>query len=302
VSINVSPTSSFAPFAIGKEQGEFAAEGIDLILEPIDINSSLLALMEGKLDAVSAPVRTGMFNMIETGRVQIVADKGHSSARCADEAFVATPALVKRLKNASGKLKGFPFATSRGGGMEYLTDKLLASQKLTTADVEFVQLPQTDLMSSRRLEVEAIRFMGDPHLSEMLAKKAVEMISTTESVAPGHQSSVILYGPHLLKQDRNLGERFMRAYLRSVRRYAEGATPANVAMVSKLTTIPPDVIQRTCWTEFSSDGHVNVASVQDFLEWAHAHKYIERIPAVSEWWNPAFVDAASKSLGPAKAH
>ena len=82
--MNLNPNLQYGPLVIAKEEGFFAAEGIDAELVKTDANSALLAITTGKLDVLSGPVRSGLFNMITRGvPLQVVADRGHSEpGRC----------------------------------------------------------------------------------------------------------------------------------------------------------------------------------------------------------------------------
>jgi ABC-type nitrate/sulfonate/bicarbonate transport system substrate-binding protein len=112
---------------------------------------------------------------------------------------------------------------------------------------------------------------------------------TAESVAPGHQNALLVYGKRLLHDDPDLGHRFMRAYLRGVRRFNEGKTGRNVAILSRYTKLPPDTIRRACWIAIANDGQIDPNAVQPFLDWALAEHYLDAPIAVTRWWNPAFV-------------
>lgn len=302
VTLNTNPLISYMPYVLAKERGYFAAEGIDPVFVTVDMNSAMLALLSGKLDVGSAPVGTGMFNMIGRGqRIQVVAERGHAEpGRCSFEAFVAPTGMAERIARA-GSIRGERIATRHGGMMDYLVATLLEKQHLTSADVEYVQLPQTsDLPSNRRNTIEAIRYMGEPTLSAVLAKGNAKIVAYPADVAPGHITNVVLYGSRLLDRDPDLGRRFMRAYLRGVRDFNQGKTDANVQSVSRLTGLDPAVIRRSCWPTMSDDGKVTAQSMQPFLDWARKSGYLEKDVPMSAWWNPSFVEAAARPA-PARA-
>jgi NitT/TauT family transport system substrate-binding protein len=290
VRLNISQTLSYAPIMIAADEGYFAQEGIDAELVALDSNSAVTAAVAGKLDVLSVGLRAGVFNMMLKGApLQIVADRGHSEAtRCNADAFIAPTALMKTIENAGGDLRGQPMATIRGGVMEYLTARLLAQHGLTSKDVVMLQMPQGTSVSARD-EFHAVRFTSEPALSSALTEGWAGVIATAESVAPGHQNALLVYGKRLLHDDPDLGHRFMRAYLRGVRRFNEGKTGRNVAILSRYTKLPPDTIRRACWIAIANDGQIDPNAVQPFLDWALAEHYLDAPIAVTRWWNPAFV-------------
>jgi NitT/TauT family transport system substrate-binding protein len=121
-------------------------------------------------------------------------------------------------------------------------------------------------------------------------------VATPEELVPGHQTSVLIFGKRLLQDDPALGERFMRAYLRGVRQYNQGKTERNVAIVSRYTKLPPEVIRRACWMIIGNEGGIDPARVQPFLDWALANHFLDGKIAPEQWWTSRFVDAANASL------
>lgn len=295
ISANLNPNLNYAPLVMAKEEGYFREEGIDVSFVTLDANSALLAVSTGKLDVLSGPVRSGLFNLIVRGvPLQVVADRGHSEpGRCASEAFAAPVATAERIARTRS-FRHERFAIIRGGITEYLIERILEREHLTPADVQFVQLPQGDYTSSVSRQIDAIRYTLEPNLSSAIAKGLVKPVVTMEEIAPGHQFGVLAFGKRLLHDDPALGRRFMRAYLRGVRRYNEGKTERNVAIVAKFTKLPPDIVKRACWQTVSIDGRVRAEAVQPLLAWARKRGYLEADVPTSAWWNSSFVDAAAR--------
>jgi len=301
VRVNFNPAMTYAPFFVARDEGFFADEGIDAELVSLDANSALVALTTGKLDVLSGPIRSGIFNMMLKGvPIQIVADRGHFEHRdCVTEAFAAPPALADAIAAKGGDLRGRQFALIRGGFTEFMIDKLLASRHLTRADVSFVQVPQGDSFTSGNQVLDAIRYVQEPTLSNHLTNGRLKVVAAADLLAPGTQHGVVLYGKRLLQDDPDLGRRFMRAYLRGARRYNEGKTGRNIAILSKGTRLPAEIIRRSCWLPISSDGVVRVENIQELLDWSRKLGYLQADVPVAQWWNSSFIDAANKSLGPA---
>ncbi len=293
VRLNVNPTLTYAPIMIAKDEGFFAQEGIDAEFVSLDSNSAVAAAAAGKIDVLSAGLRSGIFNLIIKGvPLQIVADKGHADPRgCTSDAFIAPIETAKRIEAAGGSLRGERIALIRGGLMEYLTMRLLARRGLRPADVVVLQLPNGTAASSRD-KLDAVRLTTEPNLSSAIGEGWAKIVATAGEVQPGHQNSVLIFGQRLLHDDPELGKRFMRAYLHGARRYGEGKTDRNVAILSRYTKLPPEVIRRACWIPISGDGRIDATAVQPFLDWALEQRYLDGPIATSKWWNPTFVNAA----------
>jgi NitT/TauT family transport system substrate-binding protein len=295
VRLNVNPTLTYAPIMIAKDEGFFAAEGVDAEFVSLDSNSALAAAVAGRIDVLSCGIRSGVFNMMIKGvPLQIVADKGHSdpSAGCSPDSFIAPIETAKRIEAAGGSLRGERIALIRGGLVDYLTMRLLQRRGQTPRDVVILQMPNGTAASSRD-KLDGVRLTTEPNLSSALSEGWARVVASADEVAPGHQNSILVYGKRLLRDDPDLGRRFMRAYLRGVRRYAEGKTERNVAIISRYTKLSPEVIRRACWIPISRDGRIDGKAVQPFLDWALEQRYLDGPIPMSKWWNPAFVDAAA---------
>jgi NitT/TauT family transport system substrate-binding protein len=295
IRVNINPTITYAPFMIAKDEGFFTDEGIDAELVRIDANSALVAVTTGELDVMSGPIRSGLFNvMLRDPRVRVVADRGRLAPRdCIVEAFAAPIPIAKRIAAKGGDLRGEKFALIRGGFTEFMVDQFLAQRKLTRNDVSFLQIPPGDSAASAKRQIDAIRYVQEPNLSNGLSKGMYEVVAPAESVVAMQQHGFVLYGKRLLRDDVQLGHRFMRAYLRAVRRYNEGKTKRNVAIIAAHTKLPVEIIERSCWLPIATDGRVDMKSTQALLDWSLAQGYLDAQVPLEKWWDPRFVDNAA---------
>lgn len=290
IRLNMNETLTYAPIMIAQDEGFFVDEGIDAELVSLDSNSAVAAASVGKLDVLSVGLRAGVFNLILKGvPLRIVADRGYSDAQhCDPEAFIAPLAMVKQIKAAGGDLRGQRVTMIRGGIAEYLTVRLLAQHGRTTSDVTMLQTPQGGSFSSGG-QLDAVRLVSEPTLSLALSEGWAGVVATAEDVSPGHQNAILVYGKRLLQDDPELGRRFMRAYLRGVRRFNEGKTERNVAILSTHTKLSPEIIRHACWMAFADDGRIDVKNVQPFLDWALEQHYLDGPIEASRWWNPSYL-------------
>ena len=60
----------------------------------------------------------------------------------------------------------------------------------------------------------------------------------------------------------------MKAYLKSVRRYNEGATPRNVAIITRRLGLDSVALKQMCWPTTREDGAVRAQNLVDYQEWA----------------------------------
>jgi NitT/TauT family transport system substrate-binding protein len=295
VVMNMNPSLTYAPLMIALEEGFFAQEGLDIEIATLDSNSAIAAAAAGKLDVLSAGVRSGVFNMIaRTGHMKVVADKGHSTATCVADAFIAPNATAERIAANGGKLRGERIAMVRGGLNEYLTLRLIEQRGATLNDVTMIQLPAGTPATSRD-KMEAVRLTTEPNLTGILHDGWAKVVASAEEIAPEHQNALLVFGKRLNEDEPATGHAFMRAYLRGVRQYNQGKTDRNVVILMKHTKLDEPLVRTMCWTAFYDDGHIRTERVQPFLDWALQQKLLDAPMTVAQWWNPAFVEAAQKT-------
>ncbi len=302
VRLNANPTLTYAPFMIARDEKYFEEEGIEVEMVRSDANSALVAATTGELDVVSGPIRSGIFNvMLRKVPLRVVADKGQlRPTDCVIEAFAAPHKIADRIQASGGSVRGEKFSLIRGGFTEFMVDKFLEQQKLTRKDVEFILVPPGDAAVSAKKQIEAIRYVQEPNLSNGISKGMYRVITPAEKVAPGQQHGVVLYGKRLLYDDPDLGKRFMRAYLRGVRRYNEGKTRRNVEIIARETKLPVEIIERSCWLPIAGDGRLDMTSMNALLDWSMAQGYLDGAVPLETWWDPRFTDAANASLAAAR--
>jgi NitT/TauT family transport system substrate-binding protein len=105
-----------------------------------------------------------------------------------------------------------------------------------------------------------------------------------------------MYGKNLLIRDRDVGRRFMVAYLKGVKQYNQGKTARNVAIIAKYTSLAPPLIESSCWNPFRDDGAVDVQSVLEFQKWALSEKFVDTAIEPDQFWDPRFINDAAPAL------
>jgi hypothetical protein len=56
-------------------------------------------------------------------------------------------------------------------------------------------------------------------------------------------------------------------------------------------------LQDVCWPALRRDGRINVDSVMDFQSWALKKKLVDTQLSKEQFWDPSFVDYATRKLG-----
>ncbi|MFO7958043.1 MAG: ABC transporter substrate-binding protein [Candidatus Brocadiia bacterium] len=299
--VSTLPFLSFGPLFIAQEEGYFAEQGLEI--EFVDLRRTQFgvpALVSGQLDVLAAGMTGGVLNSIARGAdVRMVADRchvGYPGQECTWFAALARPELLENgvLQPGPKKLR---IATPLDVVHGMMLDRLLADSGLSRADVDvrFVQYPALpDAMASGTIDVAIV---GEPWVTRLLDTGRAELWVAGEEVVPGGQIGAICYGPRLLREEPDIGRRFMVANLKGVRQYNRGKTERNLDILARHTGQDRELLERLCWPNMRDDGMLNVDSVTDFQSWAAERELLDRRLEPEEFWEPAFVQHAAGALG-----
>lgn len=289
---------SNAPLFIADEEGFFAREGIRLefVTLSIVVTQNIPALEQEKVDALAAQLNVGFFNAIAKGaRSRIVADRGHvDPSSCDFMGIVGRGSLFRSDDLPARQLRGRRFAANIVAASGYLVDRYLSSKGMTMADVSFVTLPDNvQLQALQRGSIDAV-FATEPRLTPSL--RGNRLIAPGNKYTPGLQYGILVFGPSLLVTHRDLGQRFINAYLRGVRQYNQGKTPRNLDIVSRRVKLNADTVRSLCWAPIQNDGSLDTPSLLDFQKWGVQQGYQIRTLSDSEFIDSEFARKATDEL------
>lgn len=298
--LRITPFLGNAPFFVARDEGFFSDSGLDVeFIETVSAAETVPALARGDIDVLSAALTPGLMNGIARGaRIKFVSSQtSFPPGACGSVAIVVSPALVARgaLKDPS-KLRGARFAAGQAFAVLYFTEKALAPYGLSPSDFQTLTVPETVTAESMRQGRLDIAVMGEPWLSRAISSGAGVVWKSIDEVLPGLDLSAVLYGPRLLDTNRDLGVRFMTAYLRAVRRLNEGKTARNVDILAAATKLSPDDLRRACWPAARNDARLTGPSLLEFQRWMIGAKLLDRPLTLDQIVEPSFVERANRAL------
>jgi NitT/TauT family transport system substrate-binding protein len=285
-----------APILIADAEGYFADERLRIEWSESTQSTAqaIPVLAQGKLDVLGTMVSSGLLNAIASGApVRIVADKGHIAAgNCRSSAVVVRggDAGSTEIRSLS-ELRGRRVMLNDVGVAGYSTARLFASAGVPLDDVTVVKMPYAGVADALRSGAIDAASVPEPWITR-LVDQGHRVVGAAEDVVPRLQSAVVVYGPTLLGHRRQVGERFMRAYLRGVAQYAQGKTDRNLAILADRLGFERALLSRICWQAIRPDGAVDTASVREFQKWALGHGYLAASVSREALWDAAFVRQA----------
>jgi NitT/TauT family transport system substrate-binding protein len=297
--VAVLPYLSFGPIFIAHDEGEFASVGLEVDLVRFGRSvEAIPALDRGDLDVAGGTLSLALFNAVARGsRVRIVADKGYVPRDgCAYSGLVARRALGAEPRLTREGLRGLRIAADRTSYTGYYLDRMLASLGLGVDDVELVNVPDEilgDALDRGRVD---LAHTTEPWLSRLLSEGHGHLWVSPKDVLPESQYAYVFFGPTLLERSPDTGYRFLEAYLRGVRRYLEGKTPRNLAILAARTGLGSEWLAAACWPGFRADGGIDPGSLGDFQRWGRSKGLLEAELPAGLLWDAGFVREASRRI------
>jgi ABC-type nitrate/sulfonate/bicarbonate transport system substrate-binding protein len=289
-----------APVYVADGEGYFADEGIRLeYSEPPRSSNQVIPLLErGDIDVMTASVTSAFYSAVSQGaRSRIVADRGHIEGDgCDYDGVMARRGLFDSIPPTAETLRGKRFSLGSAGAFAYMMDQYLETMNLTTKDLNVVRLGET-------LEVQALEagsidglHVAEPYLSKLVAQ-GHKLIGPSRIYSKGLQYAVVIYGPSLTVKKREVGHRFMKAYLRGVAKFREGATPRNIAIISKRTGIDSASLARICMPTVNADGSIDQQSLLGFQKWVVKQGSLPGVVGLDGGTDMTFAVRAAQELG-----
>ena len=197
------------------------------------------------------------------------------------------------LKNAA-PLKGKRVAAGGGTGWgEFVLDQHLAAAGLSGQDVQLVKLTTSQAVAAL-LGGGLDAFLATDDLDRDPRMLIPDIVHTPDlsHLLPNFQYSYIYFGESLLTVEIERGARFLSAYLRGAREFAEGRTPRYMVEFAKSNNLDVEATVKACRSTYAVDGAINLDSLRRVAGWAYQKKYITRQIDVAEMIDSRFLEKA----------
>lgn len=287
------------PLLIADAGGFFEREGIRIDRVPLSQGSEALPLLiRGQVDAAAMTSTVNLLSAIDRGAtLRIVANKGyHASDQCSGSGLVARPgwAPPDGPEPLREYLRGSRFATTNSMGTNFVLSALLEQIGLSEGDVEQLSLPQAAKADALRRGTIDLAYAGEPDVSHLIGQGFALWLAANE-ILPDRDIAYVVFAPTLLGERRDLGIRFLRAYLAAVADYGEGKSDERVALVARETGLDPELVRRACWPAVRASGEVDLDTIREVGDWAVERGLLDRAPSPARVVDRSILEEARAS-------
>jgi NitT/TauT family transport system substrate-binding protein len=262
----------------------------------------------GQLDVGGGATSAGLINAVAVDvPIRVVADKGSTPPGFAYQGIVLRNELARTFPGCPG-FKGLRVATATANSFSPGLERALSECNLNLGDVDLIEMPFPDIpIALQNGAIDAAQLLG-PILTIATTNGQATLWKRTDEFYPGWQNAVLLYGSPFIANQREVGNRFMVAYIKGLRThwdaFTRGENKAEVidALVRTTTVKDPTLFERMTPPGLNPDGYINMTSFSDDVEWWINHGYVRAHVNPESVVDNSFVDYAIDRLGRYQTH
>ncbi len=308
VKVGMKQVSSDSGILIGMAKGYYDALGIKI--EPIQFSSGqemINQLAAGQLDVGATVSSSGLFNAMSRDiPVKIVADKGINIPNQGYYRLVVRKDLENSIKDYSD-LKGRKIAIVGTASLDELSlERVLNKGNMTLKDVD-VQVIRSfpDMLVSLSNQSIDAAMVIEPFITQGISKGIISPWKDPIEYDPDAQTALLVFGTSLTK-NTEVANRFMTAYIKSVRDYNDAFFKDKnrseiIDILCKYSVVKDATLYEKMYpTGLNPDGYLKTKGIALDLAWYKQNNLLASDIQLYDVIDHSFVDFALKILGPYK--
>jgi NitT/TauT family transport system substrate-binding protein len=262
----VIPVIDTLPMFVAQAEGLYAKHGVKVELIPVASAPERDQLLQaGQADGTLNEILSVMFFNQEKVQMQVVR-YGHMAAEGSGHFFILASGQ-SGITEASG-LKGVEIGISQGTIIEYVTDRLLEAQGLSSAEIKYLAVPKIPdrmlLLASGELKAAV---MPDPLAALAVQQGAKIILDDTSNPKLG--ASVISFRKEVIDQQPAAIKAFLAAIEEAVG-LINGNPSKYSGLLAENKIVPQPLLNSYVIPKFPTQGVPSEAEWADVLAWAKA--------------------------------
>lgn len=297
---------SEAGIILGDKLGFFEKQGIKI--EYVKFNSGadeLTSLSTNQVNVSRGIINAGLFNAANQGiQLKLVADGGHNIPGKGYFQIALKKGLGEKYKDYKD-MKGMRIAIASTGSInELFAEKALEKGGLSKNDVQYVIVDSfPDMLTAVANGNADATVQIEPLITQGISQGILEWWKDPDEYAQNEEISVLMYSPEFAK-DKELGTKFMIAYLQGVRAYNDAFITGKVdqdkiinILCSTTFVNKPEIFLKMNPPGLDPNGHVLKAGVIEDQKFYMSHGLVKTEADVDNIVDDSYVQEALKVLG-----
>lgn len=298
----VLPFLSAAPYFIAEQEGFFEEQNLEVefVRLPRAVEA-IPALAQGEVDVSSGQLTLTVLNAMTSGaRIKLVAGTSYDAPdECTNNGLLVRTELVESGALSSPEdLVGLTVELDVLLPSAFHVDRLLKTAGHSIDDLDIVNLPAPTHVEAVGAGTIDVAVATEPHLTRLARAGTGVVWKGTEEIVPGYQVSSVMFGPSLLDERPDIGERFLVAFRKAMRQYESGKTPRNLEILAAGTGLSVEELQEMCWPTYREDGRVGTEGFMEYQAWLQSRELIDRVIPEADLLDERFIDHANAVVNP----
>ena len=292
---------SDAGVAIALERGYFEKRGVVLEIQDFPSGGGMVAPMAaGDLDVGGGAYSAGMVNAVTSGNpLIIVADKGSfPTPELGSQQFVVRADLADEIQEFSD-LKGRKIAVGTAVGTASYSEIFMLLEEAGNSDPEslILSMKSSDVVVALDQGAVEAAWLSEPNAALAIQKGYAVPWKVAYDVAPKAQDSTIFFNGDWAKDNPELAQSFMDAYVCGVNDFIgamdDPTTKDEVLQIlADYTGISMDVVKEAQPPGFFENAVPDTESIEDILKNFVALGQVEKTVPVDQLVDLQYVNAA----------
>ena len=295
---------SDAGIAIALERGYFEKRGVELSVQSFPSGGGMVAPMAaGDLDVGGGAYSAGMVNAVASGNpLVIVADKGSfPTPELGSQQFVVRADLADKIREFSD-LEGRKIAVGTAAGTAPYAGVVMALQDAGISDPQslITSMKSSDVVVALANAAVEAAWLSEPNAALAIQKGYAVPWKTAYDVAPKEQDSVIFFNGDWAKENPDLAQSFMDAYVCGVNYFLSAMDEPTkkdevFQTLADYTSISVDVVNEARPPGFFENAVPDVDSIEEILKSFEELGQVEKTVPVDELVDLQYVKAATEA-------
>lgn len=292
---------------LAQEFGYFKEVGIKVERQRIPNAPALTAAVTtGQLDVAGISVTPGLFASVKQGfKIRIVGDKQSYRPGFVATQLAVTKGILKGNEEESFKaLKGKTIAVSAvASTVTAILDGMLARHGMKRSDVKLTEMSYPNMVPAMASGAVDAAVVLEPFLTQGREMGVATVLGDPLKGSPGKTPIVVpLVYSEEFAANRDLGERFMLAYMRGVRDYNDAFRKGIrkdevIKILARDSGVDEKIVREAYKGGLDPNQQVDMESLAAFQKFFVQEGQLREEIDVNQLVDPSFANAAVKKLG-----
>ncbi|MGQ2908189.1 MAG: ABC transporter substrate-binding protein [Aliihoeflea sp.] len=307
VKIGILSLTSHSPSIIAEGKGYYEEAGLEVEFVPFQAAQPMaVAIASGDVDFGLTAMTAGLVSLAERGAVKIIGGALQETTEIEGQKVLVSKAAHEAGVTTPADLEGKRFGiTTAGSSFHYMAHKIADGEGFERSTMELVPLNGVPavIASLRSGQIDAWSIV--PNIAEgLVASGDVFEIGTIADYVDGYQVTTVFTSTEIAENNGELAEKFLAAFSKGADDYnaafvdktmSEEESAEIVAMIHEwVYTDRPladaDPAIRAGAMRINENAKLNVASIEDQLEWFKSENLIPQDASIENLVDTSFVE------------